>query len=183
MNWTTSSIAQVADYWRSGLSSGQIASLMGVSKNAIVGLVNRNRDKFAPRSNGRPKRDTRPDVMPSPPVRMIERAHEAEKKPANWNTALFTRKSREGMSLKQKRKACDRDAEEDAKLITDDVKNEYDQSRMAEAVELVDLGSGQCHWPVNSGGPFLFCAAEAKEGKPYCKHHHIRTHYRAPREN
>lgn len=182
MSWTTSTIAQAAEYWRSGFSSGQIANLMGVTRSSIAGLINRNRDKFAQRGNGRPSKDIRPADMPAIPEPVVERSPEKEKKPANWNTVLFTRKSRDGMSLKQKREACKRDAGEDAKLITDDAKAEYDQRRMPETLELHDLSNRQCHWPVNNGSPFLFCAAQTDGGK-YCKHHHTRMYYRAPRGN
>jgi len=36
---------------------------------------------------------------------------------------------------------------------------------------LVDLRDGMCKWPVTEDSPFLFCAAPAIEGRPYCKHH------------
>lgn len=158
MIWTPELEDRAAALWAKNVTVSEIAKTLGLSKGQLMGKAARKREKFPPK----PKL-TRPEKIEIKPV--------------------LTRKSREGMSLKQKREACDRDAEEDAKLITDDVKNEYDQSRMAEALELVELNNRQCHWPVNSGGPFLFCAAEAKEGKLYCTHHHSRMHYRAPREN
>jgi GcrA cell cycle regulator len=38
---------------------------------------------------------------------------------------------------------------------------------------LLDLQRGQCKWPVSQDAPFLFCAAPAEEGRPYCAHHHL----------
>lgn len=163
MSWTTTTIAQAAEYWRSGLSSGQIATLMGVTRSSIAGLINRNRDKFVSR---------RADQPATPEQEQQKAAVEP----------VITRKSRDGMTLKQKREACRQDAAEDAKLITNDAKAEYDQSRMPEALELHDLSNRQCHWPVNNGSPFLFCAAQTDGGK-YCQHHHTRMYYRAPRGN
>ena len=31
-----------------------------------------------------------------------------------------------------------------------------------------------CAWPVNEGGPFLFCNAMRHESSPYCPHHAVR---------
>ena len=40
------------------------------------------------------------------------------------------------------------------------------------AKRLEELLPGECIWPINSGGPYLFCAAKTK-GK-YCPHHKAR---------
>jgi GcrA cell cycle regulator len=37
-------------------------------------------------------------------------------------------------------------------------------------VSLVDLQSGDCHWPYGDG-PFTFCGCAAVEAKPYCPQH------------
>ncbi|PDT53093.1 GcrA cell cycle regulator [Sinorhizobium americanum] len=50
--------------------------------------------------------------------------------------------------------------------------NEYDVRRLPFAKRLEDLLPGDCIWPINSGGPYLFCAAKAV-GK-YCPHHKTR---------
>jgi GcrA cell cycle regulator len=36
---------------------------------------------------------------------------------------------------------------------------------------LEDLRSRQCKWPLNDGGPFLFCAAPAGVSENYCPYH------------
>jgi GcrA cell cycle regulator len=36
---------------------------------------------------------------------------------------------------------------------------------------LLDLTETQCKWPVNNGGPFLFCAHEKERSDPYCSFH------------
>lgn len=42
-------------------------------------------------------------------------------------------------------------------------------------LELVDIPENGCHWPVNNGGPYLFCG-QMKTGKgPYCDHHTARA--------
>lgn len=36
---------------------------------------------------------------------------------------------------------------------------------------LWELGEHDCHWPINDGGPFLFCAHEKAGNGPYCAFH------------
>lgn len=38
-----------------------------------------------------------------------------------------------------------------------------------------------CAFPVNNGGPFLFCNAEVGEQSPYCAHHRQRMYTKAER--
>ena len=49
---------------------------------------------------------------------------------------------------------------------------QYDAERLPFAKRLEELLPGECIWPINSGGPYLFCAAKTK-GK-YCPHHKAR---------
>ncbi|ASY63028.1 hypothetical protein SJ05684_c15860 [Sinorhizobium sojae CCBAU 05684] len=51
--------------------------------------------------------------------------------------------------------------------------NKYDANRLQFAKRLEDLLPGECIWPINSGGPYLFCAAKT-DGKKYCAHHKAR---------
>ncbi|EHK78058.1 GcrA cell cycle regulator [Sinorhizobium meliloti CCNWSX0020] len=50
---------------------------------------------------------------------------------------------------------------------------EYDAERLPSAKRLHELSAGQCCWPLNTGGPYLFCAAETT-GR-YCRNHHARS--------
>lgn len=52
---------------------------------------------------------------------------------------------------------------------------EYDAARLTVAKDLLSLGSCDCRWPLNEGGPFLFCCAEVATGSPYCAHHKARS--------
>lgn len=36
---------------------------------------------------------------------------------------------------------------------------------------LLDLEPNDCRYPMNEGGPFLFCAEPAAEKSSYCSHH------------
>lgn len=49
----------------------------------------------------------------------------------------------------------------------------YDAERLTHAKLLHELSAGECCWPLNTGGPYLFCAAEAT-GR-YCRNHKARA--------
>ncbi|WP_018010764.1 GcrA family cell cycle regulator [Sinorhizobium medicae] len=49
----------------------------------------------------------------------------------------------------------------------------YDAERLQSAKPLHHLSARECCWPLNTGGPYLFCAAETT-GR-YCRNHHARS--------
>lgn len=49
----------------------------------------------------------------------------------------------------------------------------YDAERLQSAKLLHHLTAGECCWPLNTGGPYLFCAAETTG--LYCRNHHARS--------
>lgn len=38
---------------------------------------------------------------------------------------------------------------------------------------LLDLQCDECKWPMNDGGPFLFCGHQQHAGGAYCEYHHL----------
>jgi GcrA cell cycle regulator len=44
-------------------------------------------------------------------------------------------------------------------------------------ITLMELNGDTCRWPLNDGGPFLFCGDLKADGSPYCvKHTHAAYH-------
>ena len=60
----TVDIEASAKLWKDGLSASQIASRFGVSRNVIVGLAYRNRDRFPPRQKRKPAPRSEPRRRP-----------------------------------------------------------------------------------------------------------------------
>jgi hypothetical protein len=57
----------------------------------------------------------------------------------------------------------------------------YDASRLAHAVNIVDLPHNGCKFGVDEvNGQLLFCGAERQEGSPYCAHHTARAYVARP---
>lgn len=46
----------------------------------------------------------------------------------------------------------------------------YDMNRIGVAKALEDVAPLECHWPLNNGNPFLFCAAPVASDT-YCEEH------------
>ena len=126
----TVDIEASAKLWSEGLSASQIASRFGVSRNVIVGLAYRNRDRFPSRQKRKPA------PRREPRRRLREQAPELKAEPELPATA-------------------------------------YDAERLTHAKLLHELTAGECCWPLNTGGPYLFCAAETT-GR-YCRNHKSRA--------
>jgi GcrA cell cycle regulator len=126
----TVDIEASAKLWSEGLSASQIASRFGVSRNVVIGIAYRNRDRFPPRQKRKPAPRREPTRRPR------EQAPEIQAEPEIPATA-------------------------------------YDAERLTHAKLLHQLSAGQCCWPLNTGGPYLFCAAETT-GR-YCRNHKTRA--------
>ncbi|RVG81331.1 GcrA family cell cycle regulator [Sinorhizobium meliloti] len=127
----TVDIEASAKLWSEGLSASQIASRFGVSRNVVIGIAYRNRDRFPPRQKRKLALSTR-----KPTGRAREHAPELPPEPEIPATA-------------------------------------YDAERLQSAKLLHHLSAGECCWPLNTGGPYRFCAAETT-GR-YCRNHHARS--------
>jgi GcrA cell cycle regulator len=126
----TVDIEASAKLWSEGLSASQIARRFGVSRNVVIGIAYRNRDRFPPRQKRKPAPRREPTRRPRP------QAPELQAEPEIPATA-------------------------------------YDAERLSHAKQLHQLTAGECFWPLNTGGPYLFCAAETT-GR-YCRNHHARS--------
>ena len=52
----------------------------------------------------------------------------------------------------------------------------YDAERAYVSKPLHELSSCECHWPLNEGAPFLFCAAVVEDDQAYCSNHFLRAY-------
>lgn len=54
-------------------------------------------------------------------------------------------------------------------------RNDLDLSNRATGILLENLKPHQCKWPINDGGPYLFCGKGREPGSPYCHEHKCRS--------
>lgn len=161
--WTEKNTAEAARMWNDGLSATEVAVAIGASRNAVMGKAHRNPDLFRSKEGygkgwraGRTFSDN-PKPRPSVPRVVLNRA------------------AKDAKAEQEAKVAAERQAVREARSNA----AEYDAGRLQHAKTLVDLGSKECHWPINEGGPFLYCAAEATEGDrkgegTYCRCHYLR---------
>ncbi len=157
MIWKTLTNEQKAhlikSVWREGITSAQIGMAVGATKNSIVGFYSRHRDML----EGYPlplsvKEKSDKGILSAKTLKNDEYAENARMKRVNANVAS---------------------------IITTHTGPEFEAHDIPSTdgyglyVTLAD--NNGCMWPLNDGGPYLFCG-HAKLGKyAYCQHHHVRS--------
>lgn len=159
VTWTDERLKQASNLWNDGQSAETIAAALGVSRSAVCGMAHRRRDLF-------PKKEKVGTVDSQ-----YRYQREKARKTGNWNSGFFDRPKLEKVVRIRKPATPAADA-----LFTEPLPepNAYDAERLATAKELHDIGVHECRWPLNNGGPFLFCAS-ATGGHTYCTAHHSRS--------
>ncbi|MGB0671655.1 MAG: GcrA family cell cycle regulator [Rhodospirillales bacterium] len=145
VDWTPTRVNALIALWNEGISTSEIGNRLGVTKNAVVGKVHRL---------GLPKRQSpiRTGGSSSPKPR-AKRKPRATAKPAPHQAPL-PRAPRPAQPSAQRRTLAEADAQ-------------------AKKVNLEDLKSGMCSWPIGEPGTpeFKFCGNHSVEGRPYCGAH------------
>jgi GcrA cell cycle regulator len=131
------------------LSCGQIAREIGVSRNAVIGKMNRLGLRRA-----RETRAQQGDVRPQ------------DKRPPPRHNRLrgIWRRERHATVTDQQRMLGEAYAEPPGAQVT---------IRNGRGCTLLELGRAECRWPISDpgGGDLRFCANEPVKGLPYCIGH------------
>ncbi len=151
-SWTSERVEQLKGCIRAGLTCSQIAAEIGVTRNAVIGKMNRL-------GLSRPK-----DAAAVPRARGKD-WEGAEPKRAAWgarSVRLFSQ-HRILVALPPEPAAFAGATATDGR-----------------GCSLLDLNPGQCRWPISETGAadFYFCGANQVEGLPYCGGH-ARMAYKA----
>lgn len=153
MIWTSEKVQELKKLWESGLSTGEIGRMLGVSKNAIVGKVHR----------------LALEGRPSPIV-------SASKSDGDKKTVKKKTESKKVTPVKEATKATASKTTKkdiDAKVESIEKKEIQAPVKKEAGVALVDLTPTSCRWP--EGDPkdpdFSFCGKEVVPGKIYCAEH------------
>ena len=151
MIWTDEAVEELKRMWDKGMTTGQIAKALNVTKNSIIGKVHR----------------LCLTARPSP----IKKASSQKNDSKNTKTTVKSATDNSGKSQKQTVKTS-----EDASPIKNDDKNLLckDNSPIEETnIPLIKLDNHTCRWPL--GDPrdddFCFCGKRVKTGQTYCEEH------------
>jgi GcrA cell cycle regulator len=145
--WNSERIEQLKRGFQAGLSCSQIAREIGVTRNAVIGKMSRL-------GLTRPK-----DVS----TRQLEQRRLA--KLARPKTAMTRRSPRPSIFVQNEMLMA---AFSQPQLRVEDI-----PIRDGRGCTLLELGQGNCRWPVSSPGAadFCYCGNAPVDGLPYCPGH------------
>lgn len=151
MSWATEEARdQIAIMLAEGLTGAQIAHRFGVTRNAVIGIIHRD------------KRLKAIGFKRSPGPQNIQKARDIR-------IAAKRRKNVRGGTVSlNKIKA----ARAIVTLLDEapDIPGRFGAPHVA-GIDLMMLTECRCKWPLNDGGPFLFCGEVKRPDRPYCAFH------------
>ena len=156
--WTRSQIALLSKLWNDdGLTASQCAAVIGVSRNAVIGKV--HREKY-------PKRRPHTKVA----RRVLKWSPEAMERSRQRSEARRAQKVK-----KMAAKVIPTPPPEVFKPAAEDLAvGAWSPLPNTTPIGLMDLSDKVCRWPVSDGAPFLFCGCATADGSSYCPtHKHI----------
>jgi GcrA cell cycle regulator len=171
--WDNETKQRMANMWNAGQSASEIAAMFMVSRNTIIGIATRNPQLFISKKKGAPKYARWGGRKPQPKPPGEQRA-----KPTHDIVGHKVRNMNN--SRKARMEATRREADEFAACTSEYLKiapSDAERLNNGTGKELMDLGAHDCHFPLNNGSPFIFCA-DATDGAVWC-HHHAKRAYRA----
>lgn len=154
MTWTTLTTPQkthlIASVWREGISASEIASAIGTTKSAVIGHYNRNKQAL--------------ELFPLP------MSSKRKQETGNVTDAVKRRNELRANPDSKRNKTEPKLARLAPELPVHDIPS---TGGVGLYVRLVDCEG--CTWPLNDGGPYLFCGHDKFGKYSYCEHHHERS--------
>ncbi|MCL2629486.1 MAG: GcrA family cell cycle regulator [Alphaproteobacteria bacterium] len=171
MAWTDKQIAKMKALYAKGLSMSEIGAKLGMSKNQVVGKINRlglNSPVPLPakKSANKPVVATK-KVPVKAVVKPVAKAAVKVKVPvkkAPTKAEIKAIKAAEAARAEKKKKDK-AEAKKTSKRIQ--------ERNVNHALALAELSHDQCRWPIGStsSDDFHFCGKKVFVGKPYCFEH------------
>lgn len=189
--WDNATLKKLKALTGKGLSTSEIGKRLGMSKNAIVGKLNRlgwnakatgnvadtakaESKKSAPKATAATKKTT---VVKAPAKKAVAAATTTAKKPATKVAAKAPAKKAvapkkpaaksAAPKATTKKEAAPKESKANAKTLA------MHQRIIQHSLEMANLKPNQCRWPI--GDPdsehFHFCGETVFVGKPYCYEH------------
>lgn len=152
MVWTDEAVEELKRMWDRGMTTGQIAKALGVTKNSIIGKVHR----------------LCLTARPSP----IKKAKPASEK--NTGKAVVAEKNKKAKKVtKESKKTTKTDNKNNEEAVVIETKQSSPVLPEETNIPLIKLDNHTCRWPL--GDPkdddFCFCGKKIKTGQTYCDEH------------
>ncbi|GHT58117.1 global cell cycle regulator GcrA-like protein [Bacteroidia bacterium] len=163
-DWTPAILAKMKTYLAKGLSTAEIGAKIGMSKNAVVGKLNRlgwnaKSQSATPKPAAKKPTVTKAPLKPAKPLVKKPVKPEPKKVVAKPATKAVVEKA-----AKPTAKASQKDKS---------INLASHQRIIQHSLEMANLRPDQCRWPIgdpDSAG-FHFCGEKVFAGKPYCYEH------------
>lgn len=176
-SWDTSTLKKLKSLFDKGLSTAEIGRKLGISKNAVVGKINRlgwNNNKPATKVAVKAAPKTMKTAKATKATPVAKKTSKVDVKPKSVAT------KKQPVKKDSAQKKADPVATEKTKksaVTTASKKTNKDlavhQRIIQHSLEMANLKPNQCRWPI--GDPdsehFHFCGAQVFSGKPYCYEH------------
>lgn len=155
--WTPERKQMVKEMLIEGLTAKQMADRLGngITRNAVIGFVSRNPDLKAIGFKRAPSEHS--GTMAA----RAERISVAAQRKKNI---------RGGVISKTRLKVVPTPPIVEVFDAIPDVPGRFGAPHVA-GIDLMMLTEHRCKWPINDGGPFLFCGEAKKSDRPYCAFH------------
>ena len=147
MIWTDEAVEELKKMWDKGMTTGQIAKVLNVTKNSIIGKVHR----------------LCLTARPSP-IKKSNNSTPEKKTPKASKTPKSTTPSKPATEkvIKETKKEAAIETQKPAQPVVEETN-----------IPLVKLDNHTCRWPL--GDPkdddFCFCGKRIKTGQTYCEEH------------
>lgn len=150
MIWTDEAVEELKKMWERGMTTGQIAKALNVTKNSIIGKVHR--------------------------LCLTARPSPIKKTDAPKETTVQGKEKLKTQDTANKGKVSAQKEKEDVPATPKIVKEKQPAAKPAvetSRIPLVKLDNHTCRWPL--GDPrdedFCFCGKKIKTGQTYCEEH------------
>lgn len=165
--WDSTALKKLKALTGKGLSTSEIGKRLGMSKNAIVGKLNRL-GWNAKAGGANATDDKKADVKKSTPKKVATKKTESVKKTNAKKADVKTTAKKTAPRVAQPKEVAPKtDSKTNAKNLA------MHQRIIQHSLEMANLKPNQCRWPI--GDPdsehFHFCGETVFVGKPYCYEH------------
>ncbi len=143
MIWTDEAVEELKKMWDRGMTTGQIAKALNVTKNSIIGKVHRL------------CLTARPSPIKKTETKATEKKAAAKEKTVN-------EKSKSTKTHTEKAAAKEAEIKTAPKVIVENTN-----------IPLVKLDNHTCRWPMGDprDDDFCFCGKRVRTGQTYCEEH------------
>lgn len=177
--WDSATLKKLKALTGKGLSTSEIGKRLGMSKNAVVGKLNRlGWNSKAGGVSAEPKKSTKTEkkTLVKKIAEKIQKKTPAKKEETKKTVAKKTVNVKKTVVKAENKKTKTKDAGALNNSLA------MHQRIIQHSLEMANLKPNQCRWPI--GDPdsenFHFCGEQVFVGKPYCYEHCKQAYQFAP---